>query len=342
MVDDVIRNLCELWKQIQDTVLSRLRIATVKVKTNSQLAKLIKNTIDELEKVKQLDPEKLRIAVSGTPGEVVVNATRKKLWHRLSMRTASLLKEKFRRLGTVEVQRTPATPPPVSHPPPPVACPEPSVANGITTPASPDTNFPGLEVAMLPTSMAKTLRASVSELQGSDPTSQQIADAARGDSSDEGVEDRGSVKLTQEVLRKCVLATSLEPLMTRVKAGAQSSMEASLNEMGALAQQAVLGALEEHRKDIERQLRVQGSEDYQQSRAETLDRLTCWGNLVAAQGAIKKMKEMWKEPVVQVTSPSSTLLVALPGSSSPSLRSPSPSITIGSLHDHIFQSNSPL
>src|SRR5258706_16421251 len=125
-----------------------------------------------------------------------------------------------------------------------------------------------------------------------------------------------------------MLATLLDHLMSRVKGAAHSLMMESLKEMDKLAQRAVVGPLEEHDKLIERQLEARGSEGYKQLRAETLERLTCWGNLVAALGAIQEMKEMWNEPVVRVapSRPSSTLLVGSPRLSSPSLRSPSPSI----------------
>lgn len=48
--------------------------------------------------------------------------------------------------------------------------------------------------------------------------------------------------------------------------------------------------------------------DTKQSQEETLERLACWGNLVAAQGAIQEMKRLRYEPVVRVTPsrPSST------------------------------------
>jgi len=344
VVDDTIQDLSGIWKENQNIVLSRLRNATVKIKTHPQLARLVENTIDELEKVKQLDPEKLRITVSGTPGEVVVGATRKRLWHQIRMRAAALvqtteedkptgllsrlMKQTFGRFGgpkAIEPQSTPPTSAPVLFSSTDVARPEASVANGGTTSAPPATNFACLEVAMFPVNMVDALRDSVSELHGSGLTLQEIAEAVKGGPSDnEPVEDLGPLKLSQEVLRKCVLATTLEPLVSRVKARAQLSMTESLNQMGVLARQAVLGALKEYYDNIERQLRAQGSEDYQQFRAETLERLTCWGNLVAALGAIKEMKKMLKEPEDQVTSPrSSSTLVESRGSSSPSLRSPS-------------------
>ena len=347
MVDDTIRDLDELWKENQDAVLSLLRDATVDIETHPQLAELIKNTINELEKVKRLDPEKLRIAMSGTPGEVVVDATSKKLWRLIRMRPAIqtqapeenkrtgpfFMLQKFIRSGgpkTIGSQSAPTTPAPVSPFSTPVACPDVSVASEDTSSESPETDFAGLAVAMLSANMAEKLRATVSALQGSIPTLQEIAMAAGGNLSDnEGVKNTGPLKLTHEVLHKCVLATSLEPLISRVKAGAQSSMTESLNEMGALVQRAALGALEECYKVAERRLKALESEDTKQFRAETLERLACWGNLVAAQGAIQEMKRIRNEPVARVapSRPSSSLLVTSPGSSSPSPWSPSSSIT---------------
>ncbi len=354
VVDDAIRDLNALWKENQDAVLSLLRKATVDIAPYPQLTELIKNTIDELEKVSRLDPEKLRIAMSGTPGEVVVDATSKKLWHRIRTRmkrailaqapqedkrtgSFSLLRQKFSLSGgtkAVESQNAPATPAPVRPSSSPVTCPDASaaVASEATASAPPDTNFAGPAVAMLMVNMAENLRAVVSELQGSVPRVQEIVRIAGGNhSEDEGVEDQQPLKPSPEMLRKCILATSLDPLISRVKAGAHSSMMESLKEMEKLAQRAVLGALEEHDKVIERQLKAQGSEGYKQLRAETLERLTCWGNLVAALGAIQEMREMWNEPVFRVapSRPSSTLLVGSPRLSSPSLRSPSPSIMSG-------------
>ena len=349
MVDDTIRELGGLWKENQATVLLRLRTATANIKTHSELSRLIENTISELEKVKQLDAEKLIMTVSGTPGEVVVATTRKKL-HRAQMKSATpvqapaenklngpfslaqtaerLLKQMFSGLGR---QSTPTTPSPGSPSSPPVACSEAPVATGGTTSASPDTKFACLEMAVLPASMADALRACVSGLQGSRPTLQGIVKAIGGNPSDnERVEDQVPLTLSQDILRKFVLATSLDPLISNVKTSAQSSMTESLEQMGKLALRAVLHALEEYCGDIEGQLKVQESEDYTQFRTETLQRLTCWVNLVAALSAIKEMKRFLHEPVVQVAScRPSTLLVESPGSPSSSLRSPSPSTTPG-------------
>ena len=67
-------------------------------------------------------------------------------------------------------------------------------------------------------------------------------------------------------------------------------MTESLDEKATLAQRAVLGALEECKKVIERQSEAMESDNTKQSRAETLERLVCWGNLFAAQGVIKEIK----------------------------------------------------
>ena len=361
VVDDAIRDLGEIWKENQDAVLSLLRNATVNIKTHPQLAEIIKNAIDQLEKAKQLDPEKLGIVMSGTRGEAVVDATSKKLRHRILIRMKrainlpqapqenkrtgpiSLLKQKFSLSGgtkAIKSQSAPTTPAPVPSSSSPVACPDApvSIANEATASASPDSNFAGPAVAMLMDNMAENLRAVVSGLQGSVPTVQEIMKISGGNHSDEGVEDQRPYKLSQDMLRKCILATCLDHLIPRVKAGAHSSMSECLNEMGKQAQRAVLGALGEHDKVIERQLKAQGSEGYKQLRVDTLERLTCWGNLVAALGAIQEMKEMWNEPVVRVTPsrPSSTLLVGSPLLSSPSLRSPSPSIMSGVSRSSVF------
>ncbi len=342
MVDDAVQDLGELWKENQDAVLSLLRSATENIATHPQLAQLIKNTIDELEKVKRLDPEKLRIAMTGTPGEVVIDATSKKGWRRTRMKTASLtqapeenkrtgllpmLKQKFGFFGgpkAIEFQSAPTTSAPVSPSSTLVACTDVSTTNEATPSAFPETDFAGLAVAMVSANMAEKLHATVSAVQGSVPTVQEIAEIARGKPSDnERVEDQGPLKLTPELLRKCVLATSLDPLISRVKAGAQSSMSESVNEMGALVQRAALCTLEECYKVIESQLKAQESEDTRLFRAETLERLACWGNLVAALGAIQEMKRVMNEPVARVppARASCILLMASPGSSSPSLSS---------------------
>ena len=86
MVDVAIWELGELWKENRDEVLSLLRNATADITTHQQLAGLIKSTIDELEKVQQMNPMKLGVGVSGTPGEEVVVATRKDLWYRMGIR----------------------------------------------------------------------------------------------------------------------------------------------------------------------------------------------------------------------------------------------------------------
>lgn len=126
--------------------------------------------------------------------------------------------------------------------------------------------------------MAGRLRAIVFDLQGSFPTVQEVAGIAVGNPSDnKHVDDREPLRLTQEVLRKCLLVKCLDPLVSRVKAEGMSSMTESLNEMGALAQQAVLDALEGCFKDVEERMKTLESEDTKQLRAERLERLVCWG-----------------------------------------------------------------
>ena len=301
----MIQGLGELWKENQDAVLSLLRSATVNIETLPQLAELIKGTIDELEKLKRLDPKTLRIAMSGTPGEVVVDATNKKIWNRIRMKLATLtqapeeskrtgpfsrLKQKFGRSGgpkTTELTSAPT----ISASAAPSEVSIASEANTSTSSdsAPPDMNFAGLEVAMLWDNMAEEFRAIVLELQGSVPTIQEMVQIAGGDPSSHG--SSNDIRLTPE-LRECVFATSLDPLVSRVTAIVQPLMAESLNEMGDLVKKAALSALEECQKVVESQMKAQESEDTRQVRAETLERLTCWGNAVAAQGVIQEMKRM--------------------------------------------------
>ena len=330
IVGDTIRDLGELWKESQDAVLALLRIATADIVTHSQLAELIEDTIDEQGKVKRLDPEQRRIAITRIPGQLIVDATRDTIWHHIQMRVATLAlvaeEEKFGLLSqfgqqvrrsrdpkAIELQSTSTTSVSVLPSSTPVARPAVSVANESTTSAAPETDFAGPVVASLSANMEEGPHDIIFDLQGSLPTVQEIETRAMGNPSNKGVGYR-----TQEVLRKCVLATSLDPLVSRVKAEAMSSMTEGLSEMGAFAQRAALGALEGCYKDVETRMKALESEDPKQFRAETLERLVCWGNLVAAQGAIQAMKRMKNEPVTRVPSsrPSSSLLVASPSSSS--------------------------
>ena len=312
-MDDVIRDLGEIWKENQDAVLSLLRNATVNIETHPQLAGIIQNTIDQLEKVKQRGPEKLRIAMVCTPGEFVVDAARKKVWG------LSVLKQVFDRSGgpkAIEYQNAPPTSPLVLPSSTPVACQEVSVVNDAITSESPHTNFAALVAAMIPANMEEQLREIMSEIQGSIPTEQEIAEASGIKPSDNArVKGQGPVKLARDTLRESIFSVSLVPLIARVKAGAESSMTESLDEMAALAQKAVLGALEECNQIIDRQLQAMESDDTKQLQAETLERLVCWGNLVAAQSVIKEMKRKRDEPVVRVSTylSSSSPIVASPG-----------------------------
>src|SRR5258706_1033327 len=345
VVDDSIRDLCELWEENRDAVLPRLRNATADITTHQQLADLIKSTIDELEKVTQLNLKRLGAAVTCTPVEEVVVATRKHLWDRMGIRMKrpiliqapeenkrtnpfTLLKQTFRLLRGTKATES-LTPAPVSPPATPAGCSGASIAlaNTATTSA---TIRAGISMALLPTSMAKELRSIISELCEPTPPVQGIAEPVRDTPSDnEQVEDQGPLKPDQEELRRRILSKSLDPLISRMQTAAKSSMIEGLNVMWDLAQGAVKGALVEYDEAIERQLKALGSDDYAQLDAMTLERLNCWGNLVAALSAIREMKEMWNEPVVQVarSRPSSTFLVASPGMSPLSPRSISPSIT---------------
>lgn len=314
MVDDAIRDLRELWKENLDAVPSHLRTATADITTHWQLTDLIKNTIDELEKVIQLDGGKLRVHMSNTPGEEVVVTTRNTLSHRMRIRmkraipaqvpeerkrtrTLSLLKQTFslpRGTKALEPRSAPTTPVPVSPPAAPVGCSDApiAVANVATTS---DENFAAM--ALFPVNMADTLRDIVPELR-----KEWIAKPVTDNPfTDPQVEDQGPLKLNQEELRQSVLATSLHPLISRMQANAKASMTESLNGMWALAQQTVENALNEYGQEIKRKLKAQGSDDYEQDQAMTLKRLNCWGNLVAASSVVREMREMLNEPVVQVT-----------------------------------------
>lgn len=330
-MDEAIGELCEIWKENQDAVLSLLRNATVNIETNPYLAEIIKNAIDQLEKIKELDPKKLRLAMSGTPGEVVVEASSNKIWGLLGIKPAqtpgeskrlgkfSRFKQTFDRSGGTSAtasQSAPSTPRLVSPSSTPVACREVSAVNDAINSESPPTNFVGLAAAMITPNMEDNLRGIISEVLGSVPSVQEIAEASRGNPSDNaGVKAQGPVKMNQETLRKCVFSASLEPLISRIKDGAESCLTESLNEMTDLAQQAVLGALEECHKVVERQMEALESDDTKQFRAETLQRLVCWGNLVAAQGVIEEMRRKRDEPVPRI---SDSYAMVSPSPSSPS------------------------
>ena len=346
MVDDTIWELCDLLKENRDEVLSLLRNATVDITTHQQLAGLIKGTIDELEKVKLLNPVKVGVVVSNTPGEEVVVATRKDLLYRLGIRSKSpilaqapegnkrtrpfsRLKQMFNLLRGAKSIESPA-PGPVSPPSTHASRSSASIAVGDAGTTSATTSPAGISLAMLPASMAGKLQFIFSNLWERTPAVVGIVEPVKDTPSDnERAEDLGPLKLNQEELRQRVLPTSLDTLISCMLDAARISMTDGLNEIWGIAQRAVKGALEEYDKVIERQLKAQGSDDYEQLEAMTLERLNCWGNLVAALSAIRGMKEMWKEPVVQVapSRPSSTFLVASPGMSPLSPRSISPSIT---------------
>ena len=347
--EDAIRDLSRLWDENQATVLSLLQDAMVRIAKHRHLEAIIASTIKELDKVRRLDPEKIRIAVSGTSGEAAVEASNKGWWARLRSGSTgpvsdliasevanqtgmvARLKQWFSRSRAPQsthsakgsVTEGSLLPSSTSE-----ECPDGAVAPSSLDPE----NLTNLAVAVLPASLAKDLGIGISEPQSSAPTMEDVWFAANTDAAgkEQGVKDKGTVKLSRKVLYNHILSTAFYPVISRVKTGAQSCMTESLIEMAALAHRAAVGALEECYGLTEKHMEAQKSKDTKQLRADTLERLICWGNLVAAQGAMRGMKQLKDEPVVRLTlsRPSSTLLS--PVSSfvgSPSVRSQSPSLS---------------
>ena len=348
-VEGTIRELSRLWNENQETVLSLLHDAMARIAKRPHLEAIIAGTIKELDKVRRLDPEKIRIAVSGTSGEAAVEAVNKGMWARLRSRSTrpvldlmasevanhtgwfARFKQKFtqssapqsiqsKHSANVSVTEGPLLPSGTSE-----ERPDGSVASSSLE----QENLTNLAVAA---SLAKELEIVNSEPQSSLPTMEDnIANTdpcSNGPSNGQGTKDKGTVKLTRKVLYDRVFSTSFHPVIPRVKTGAQSCMTESLNEMAALAHRAVCGALEECYKVTEEHMEAQKSNDTEKLRADTLECLTYWGNLVAAQGAIQEMKRLIDKPVIRLTPshPSSPLLS--PGSSFvglPFARSLSPS-----------------
>ena len=351
-LEGTIRDLSRLWDENQETVLSLLQDAMARIAKRPHLEKVIASTIKELDKVRRLDPEKIRIAVSGTLGEAAVEAASKGIWTRLRGRSTrsvsdSMASEVANQTGWFArfIQRFTQSSTPQSthskHSANVTPTDGPLLPSGTSgerpdgSVASSPLEVENLAVAVRPASLAKALEVCSSELQSSGPTTEGEMFSANTDSPSKGHgkgqegKEKGNVKLTREVIFNRVLSTSFHPVISRVKTGAQSCMTESLNEMAALAHRAVCGALEECYEVTERHMEAQKSEDTQKLRAETLECLICWGNLVAAQGAIQEMNRLIDKPVIRVapSRPSSALLLS-PSSSfavSPSTRSTSPS-----------------
>jgi len=316
-----------------------------KVAKRPALETVIASTIKELDKVRCLDPEKIRIAVSGTSGEAAVEAASKGMWDRLRSRSTPPVSslaasEPANQIGwitrlfkvlprfsapqsthskhsaNVSVTEGPPLPSGTSR-----ECPDGSVASQLGN----------LAVAIQPASLAKNLQIDNSELQFSVPTTDGGIFSANTDSPSKGlgeIHQKGTVKLTREALDNRVLSTSFHPVISRVKTGAQLCMTESLNEMATLAHHTICGVLQECYQVTEQHMEAQKSKGAEKLQADTLECLICWGNLVAAQGAMQEMKRLIDKPVIRVmpSRPSSALLSS--GSSFAGLlsaRSPTPS-----------------
>ena len=319
-VEDTLRDLTRLWDENQETILSLLR-DVAGVAKHRHIAEIINSTVRQLDKVRRLDPDKIRIAVSGTSGEAAVGANNKGFWIRLRSRSAGpvsdlIASEVANQTGTLarltqRFIRSITLQPTLSKHSADLAVSERARPPSDTSRERSDEALPSeapdpedptnLAIAVRPASIAKGLGMDIPELQGSIPTIKDLVFAVNSDLASKGqaTQDKGTVKLTRDVLCNHVMSTSFHPKISRVKMGAQSCMTESLNEMAALAHRAAVGALAECYEVVERQIEAQKSMDTKQLRGETLERLTCWGNLVAAQGAIQEMKRLRDEPVVR-------------------------------------------
>jgi len=347
-VEGTTRDLSRLWDESQETVLSLLQDAMARVARHPHLETVIASTIKELDKVRRLDPEKIRIAVSGTSGEAAIEAANKGIWTRLRSRSTrsvsdSMASEVANQTGLFAQFKQMFTQSSAPQSTRSKHSANVSVTDGPLLPsgtsgeradgpiASSYLEEENLAVAVRPASLAKCLEVCNSELQSSVPMAEGEMFSANTDSPSKGQEGKGkgTVKLTRAVLYTRVLSTSFRPVISRVKTRAQSCMTESLNEMAALAHRAVCGALEEFYEATERHMEAKKSNDTQKLQAETLEYLICWGNLVAAQGAIQEMKRLIEKPVIRVApSRSPSTLLLSPSSSfavSPSARSTSPS-----------------
>jgi len=322
-VEDVMRELMQLWDENHETIVKMSR-DVLGIAEHPNVEAIITKTIDGLVTVRRLDPKKIRIAVSSIQEEEAGGATNKKtLVQRWGKRISKLLQHKWSESSTSVSEGLPL----------------PSGSSGehqdgafpsstLSSPLDPE-NHDKLGVAMRPASIAKYPRMGIPELQDSVPNE------VNSDSKGRGGKDKGTMKLTREELYKLVLSTPFHPVISRVRANAKLCMTESLNEMAVLAHRVVVDALEECYDTTEKQITAQRSKDTKQLEAGTLERLTRWGNLVAALGAIDEMKRLKDEPVIRFmpSRPPSTLIHS-PRSSfagSPSTRSSSPSLNSRSL-----------
>ena len=313
-VEDVIRDLSRLWDENQATVFSLLQDAMVKIAKNPHLEADITNAVKELGNVQRLDPKNIRIVVSGTSGEGAVETAQKGMWARLRSRLTGLLsylttsevanptgrlarlKQQFSRFRVpqstpkdsagVSVTREPLLPSGTSgeHL-------DRAVASSSLDPANPTR----LAIAGRPASLAPEFLCPA-------PTTEGGGFAVNPDSPSKGrAKDKRTVKLTRKVLFNQILSTSFGPVISRVKTRAQSYMTESLIEMTALAHHAAIGALKECCDLTEKHMEANKPEDTKQLRADTLERLICWGNLVAAQVVIQEMKRLTDDPDAELT-----------------------------------------
>ncbi|SRR5258706_8274406 len=84
-----MRDLSRPWDENQEAVLCLLQDAMARVAEHPHLEAVVASTVKELDKVRRLDPEKIRIAVSRTSGEEAVEAANKGIWARLRPRSRS-------------------------------------------------------------------------------------------------------------------------------------------------------------------------------------------------------------------------------------------------------------
>ena len=329
-VEDTMGDLVPLWDENKGTVLSLLKDVTAKIGEHPHIDKIIASTITEIDNVRRLNPEKIRIAVSGTSGEAAIETARKGIFtlpRSRSTRPVSDLMEPeaanytgmLARITQIWTRFRPPRSTQSKHSADVSATEGPVLQSGTSgerpdEPVAPSSPEPeNLAIAVRPASLAKNLEA---WFQNFVPTKEKGMLSANTDSLSEGqggglgTKVKGTVRLTREVLYDQVLSASFHPVISRVKTEAQSCMTESLDEMAALAYRAVCDALKEYYKVAEKYMEAQKSEDAEKSRADTLECLVRWGNLVAAQGAIQEMDRSIKksETCLTPSRPSSALL----------------------------------
>ena len=308
ITEDAERDLIQLWNETQETVLSELQNAVAKISKDRHLKDIITCAITELDKVRRLDPEKIRIAVSGTSGETAVGARSQKFWDQSHSRSTDpvsemILSEAADQTGILaRIKRMFIAPrrTPLEH------SANISPAEGVLFPyeasregsgealpsSSPDPETPtNLAFAVRPASIAKNFRMRISGPQKSISMRKDLMSAVKREFASKARETQsdGTVKLTRDSLFERVLSISFDPKISRLKIGAQACMTESLNEMATLAPRVASSALEECYHVTERQVEAQNSKGTERLRAETLQRLICWGNLVAARSVIHEM-----------------------------------------------------